>query len=213
MTIQDFINGIEQINIWILLGALAAPPVFVWLVSRFHPRGAGGYPPWNYVYTFWVYLVCIPGMFSCVITAYSLFFTRQNLLTVNLFVYFLPVVCMILTLVLVGKNAEWGQLPGVDRLYALMLIIVISFAIALAIQKTRIWIVFGGTIWTLIGIAIFCFALLKWGSYMLFRSKDEPQIPRPGFNDYRGDPSPPGGRSSRQAEKDLEKLKKNMGIR
>ena len=58
-----------------------------------------------------------------------------------------------------------------------------SFAIALVIQKTRIWIVFGGSIDRLILLAVGVFALLKWGTHMLFRSRDEPRQERPKILD------------------------------
>jgi len=207
MTLQELIAKIGQTDIRILVAVFFSPPIVLWLISRIHARGGGNYPPWNYVYSFFVYLVCVPGMCACVLTAYSLFFLHQNLLTVNFTVYFLPIICMILTLVVVGKNAQWNSLPGVDRLYALMIILVVSFGIALAIQKTRIWIVFGGTVGTLLLIALLCFALLKWGSYMLFRSKDEPEREMPCFDDIRD------ARAAGSQKRELERLKKRMKMK
>ncbi len=204
MTIQDMITKIEQINPWILLAFFLSPPIFTWIIGKCHDQGYGNYKPWNFIYSFLVYLVCVPGMFTGVLLAYSVFFIRQNLLEVNIFVYFLPLACMIITLVLVGKNADWEYLPGVDRLYALMIIIIISLSIALAIQKTRIWIFFGGTIKTLIYIVILCFILLKWSSYKLFHSKKS-GFPEPGFGKDTG----PGTKAGNY-EKDLEELKKKL---
>lgn len=212
MTIESLIAQISQINGWIFLSVFTAPPIMVWLVSLCHPRENGGHPPWNYIYSFFVYLVCIPGMLSCTLTAYSLFFIRQNLLKVNLAVYFLPVICMIVTLVMIRKNAEWDELPGVERIYALMIIMVVSFGIALFIQKMRVFLFFGGAFSTLIMIAVFCFALLKWGSYMLFRSKREPKIRRPSYGGSKKSGDSSMGRSN-DAEKELDKLKKKMGIK
>jgi len=71
--------------------------------------------------------------------------------------------------------------PGFDRLSGLMVMIGCSFAIALVIQKTRIFIFFGGSIERLFGLAIGVFALLKWGMYMLFRSPAEPKKDAPKF--------------------------------
>jgi hypothetical protein len=56
-----------------------------------------------------------------------------------------------------------------------------SFAIALAIQKTNIWIFFGGSIEKLFLLAAGVFALLKWGTYALFRRRDEPKTDPPKF--------------------------------
>lgn len=214
MSIQELIARIGEIDIRILLAIYLSPPLLVWLLSRCHRRGDGGYPPWRFFYSFLVYLVCIPGIFAAVLTAYSLFFIRQNLLQVNFVVYFLPLICMVATLILVGKQARWRELPGVDRLYALMIILGISMGMALFIQKTRVWIFFGGSFSALIVIALVCFALLKWASYMLFRSKDEPRVPSP-YHDSFDSRSKGGGRppSSRSRNKELERLKKELGIR
>lgn len=88
MTIESLIGEIGQIDIWILLAIFLAPPVLVWILRMLHGRGNGGNSPWNYIYSVLVYLVCVPGMFSCVLTAYAMFFVRQNLLEVNFFIYF-----------------------------------------------------------------------------------------------------------------------------
>ena len=73
------------------------------------------------------------------------------------------------------------DVPGFDRLSGLMVMVGCSFVIALAIQKTRIWVFFGGSIEQLLLLAAGVFALLKWGSYMLFRQKEEPKSDPPPF--------------------------------
>ena len=114
-------------------------------------------------------------------TAYSLFFTRSNLLDASLLIYFLPIVSMIVSLVFIRKNVDFNSVPGFDRLSGLMAMLGCSFVIALAIQKTNIWIFFGGSIEILLVMAVAIFALLKWGVYMLFRSRDEPRKSAPKF--------------------------------
>jgi hypothetical protein len=78
---------------------------------------------------------------------------------------------MVATLVVIGRNARWKNLPGVDRLTALISVLAISFSVALFIQKTRVWIIFGGRFTTLIAIALISFVVLKWSLYKLFRKK------------------------------------------
>ena len=56
-----------------------------------------------------------------------------------------------------------------------------SFAIALAIQKTKIWIFCGGSIEHLLILAAGGFALFKWGTYALFRNRNEPKKQAPKF--------------------------------
>jgi len=111
-------------------------------------------------------------MFAGVITAYTLFFSRENLMDVNMLVYFLPIVSMIVTLVLIRKSVSFDEVPGFDRLSDLMATVGISFALALAIQKTNIWIFFGGSIVWLFILAAAIFLLLKWSAGRLFRSRN-----------------------------------------
>jgi hypothetical protein len=107
--------------------------------------------------------------------------TRENLLDVNPLVYFLPIIPMIVTLVFIHKTVSFDDVPGFNRLSGLMVMVACSFAVALAIQKTKIWIFFGGSIERLFILAAGIFGLLKWGAYMVFRRRDEPKTERPKF--------------------------------
>ena len=180
MTTREFIHHADQHPI-VLAAALVAPPVVAWAAGRLHHRGPAGAGLGKYLYAVLVYLLCVPGMFAGVLTAYTLFFSRENLLDVSLLVYFLPIVSMIVTLVLIRKSVSFDEVPGFDRLSGLMVMVGCSFAIALAIQTTNIWIFFGGSIERLFLLAAGIFALLKWGAYMLFRRRDEPKTERPRF--------------------------------
>jgi hypothetical protein len=180
MTTRDLIQWAGQHPV-ILLPAFVAPPGLAWLVGRLHGKENGRLPPWNYLYAVLVYLVCVPGMFAGVITAYTIFFSGENLLDANLLVYVLPIASMVATLVLIRKNVSFDDVPGFDRLSGLMAMVGCSFVIALAIQKTRIFVFFGGSIEKLFLLAAGVFALLKWGTYMLFRRRDEPRQDPPKF--------------------------------
>jgi hypothetical protein len=180
MTTREFIEMAGRH--WpVLLVLFVVPPVAAWILGFAHGPGNGARSPWKYLYSILVYLACVPGAFAAVLTAYTLFFSHENLLDVNALVYFLPLVSMVVTLVFIRKNVAFDLIPGFDRLSGLMIMIACSFAIALAIQKTRIWIVFGGSIDRLFILAAAVFALLKWGTYMLFRNRDEPKKERPKF--------------------------------
>ena len=180
MTTREFIAMAGQ-HWLVLLAMFLVPPVAAWLCGVAHGNGCGGNTPWKYCYSVLVYLTCVPGTFAAVITGYTLFFTRENLMDVNPLVYFLPLASMVVTLVLIHKNVSFDLVPGFDRLEGLMVMIACSFVLALAIQKTRIWIVFGGSIGRLFLLAAAIFALLKWGVYMLFRRHEEPKQEPPSF--------------------------------
>ena len=174
MTSRELVNLAGQYPL-ALTAAFAVPPLAAWLMGLMHPRGQGGLAPWNYFSAVLVYVTCVPGMFAGVLTAYSLFFSRENLLDANLLVTFLPIASMVATLIFIRRDVPFDQVPGFDRLSGLMAMVGCSFAIALAIQKTNIWIFFGGSIEKLFVLAAGIFALLKWGAYMLFRRADEPK--------------------------------------
>jgi hypothetical protein len=180
MTTREFIQMAGQHGL-VLVGIFLAVPASAWLCGVAHGRGNGGRSPWRYLYAVLVYLACVPGLFSGVLTAYTLFISRENLLDVNPLAYFLPITSMIVTLALVRKNVTFDEVPGFDRLSGLMVMMGCSFAIALAIQKTNIWIFFGGSIDRLFILAVGVFALLKWGAYALFRGRNEPEKEAPKF--------------------------------
>ena len=180
MTTRELIQWAGQ-HPAVLVAALVAPPVFAWVAGKAHGQEQGKLAPWKYLYSVLVYLVCAPGMFAGVTTAYTLFFSRENLLDANVLVYFLPIVSMVATLVLIRKNVSFDDVPGFDRLSGLMVMVACSFIIALAIQKTRIFLFFGGSIEKLFLLAAGIFALLKWGTCLLFRRRDEPKELPPKF--------------------------------
>jgi len=173
MTVREFIEMVDHRPL--LAGLfLGLPPVMAFLCGRLHARGNGGAAPWKYIYSVLVYAVCVPGIFAVMLTAYTMFFSKENLLDASLLVYFAPIVSMIVTLALIRQRVSFDEVPGFDRLSGLMVMLACSFAIALGIDKTRIWIWFGGSIEQLFAVALGAFALIKWGAYMLFRSSEEP---------------------------------------
>ncbi len=173
MTLRELLD-IAGARPWLLVVLLLVPPGAVWITGKLHKRGAGGQSPWRYIYGVLVYAACVPGILAAVITAYALFFTGENLLDVNLLVYILPIVAMVTALILVGRNVELDEVAGFDRLWGLMVTIALSFGVALAISKTRIWLLFGASIWVLFAIAVVVFLLFRWAGRLLAGSSGEP---------------------------------------
>ena len=160
MTIQELLQYAGRYP-GAILGVFGSVPVVTWVVGRLHGRGRGGAVPWKYIYAALVYTSCVPGLFAAVVTGYALFFTSVNLLEVNALVYLLPVVSMVVTLILLGQNVDFDAVPGFQRLSGLMTLIAVSFVVALAISKTRLWIFFGGSIVLLFALAAVAFVVMK----------------------------------------------------
>ncbi len=153
--------------------ALAALWILLPILARFlplaHGRGGEGRGPWPYVYSALIYAASVPGLLAGTVTAYMLLFSRQNLMQVDVFVYALPFISMVVTLTFLRNRIDLDAIPGFDRLSGLIVVIASTFMLVLAIQKTRIWFIFRGSIWTLLILVAGLFALLRWGGARLLR--------------------------------------------
>lgn len=170
MTIRDLIETADR-EPWLLAAVLLFAPIAAWLWGLLHGAGEGARSPWKYGYAVLIYLACVPGVFAAVLVAYTMFFLRESLLDVSLLVYILPIVAMVATLLLIRRRIELDAIPGFDRLWGMLLLLAVSIAAALAIQKTNIWVFFGASIEKLLLIALVLFAIGKWGTHLLFRRK------------------------------------------
>ncbi len=206
MNMEEFIAKLESYDLWIILALVLAPPILVLVMRLLHRNQYGGDNPWRYIYSLLIYWVSLPGVLAGVLTAYTLFFVRQNLLQVNVVIYFLPILSMIATLVLVRRKVDWDDLPGVDRLMAFITLIAISLIVALAILKTRIWIIFGGSIFMLLIIALICYVLLKASFNTLTRGKNRKNPGSP----Y--DAAINKARQKRRAEAEMKKMRRKVKI-
>jgi hypothetical protein len=180
MTVADLINLLSMYSKYVI-ALFCFVPAFSFIYGNIHTQGKGVLTPHKYIYSVLIYLSCVPGMFSAIIVGYSLFFLRTNLLEVNLFIYFLPIISMAITLFIIRKNVELDYIPGFDRLVGLCTLLGITFVLALLIMKTRIWLLFGGSLTSLIVIVIFLFLLLKWSAHTLFRGRTESKVKPPKF--------------------------------
>jgi hypothetical protein len=80
---------------------------------------------------------------------------------------------MAITLIIISGNVAFDNIPGFDRIYGLMAVIAVVFIFLLAVHKTRLWMVFGSSIFILAIIVIILIALLEKGAMMLFKGRDK----------------------------------------
>jgi len=165
-TVEDVIRYIGSYPLHVTL-FFGLPPFLALVVGFFHKSGFIARPT-DYCYSVLVYMVCIPGIIACVLIAYNLFFIHGNLLRVNVLVYFMPIAAMIVTLAIIKRKTDFKRLPGFDHLAGLMIVIGITFVILLLIYKTRIFIGFFSSIFSLVLFGIFLFILLRIGFKKIF---------------------------------------------
>ncbi len=177
MSINDLIKNIEQFNLYCTI-YLIALPIIAFLYQFVHRSGKGEDSPHKYVYSVLIYMTSIPGVLGTIITSYTLFILKGNLLNVNLVVYFLPIISMLTTIIFIRREVNLDNIPGFEKLSGLFTTLGVTFVLTLILLKTRIFLFFGGSIGTFFLLLIFLFALLKWGTYLLFkRKKDQPRKP------------------------------------
>lgn len=164
MNIQQIMNINPAYNLQILIFLTAIPVLTLILNILSSPKN--NQSPWKYIYSVLVYLSCIPGIFSGIITLYSLFFIKQNLLTLNITTYYLPIVSMIITLSLIRKVLTFDEIPGYGRLSGLMLVIGLTFVSVIIIERTRIFVM--SSIQGFIILCLVIFFVIKYGFKMIF---------------------------------------------
>ena len=133
MTIQDFINWFGN-NPNIVLGYFSIIIVIA-LLGLLFVNQSNFKSPINYLYTILIYAVTIPGLLALVLILYSFFFLKTNLLQLDLIAYFVPLIAMIVTLVIINRTISIKQIPGFGKLSGLFLMIMITFIITYILQR------------------------------------------------------------------------------
>lgn len=172
MTTREILLALGQSPTLLAL-MLGGPSLLAIVLGWLHPRGKGGRGPVKYGYSLAVYSACIFGVAALVIDAYTLAFTRENLLDANFLVTIAPIVAMVTTLGLVSRNVDFRALPGFDRLSGLVLMLAATFASVILVSKTNFVVLFHGSFWNLVLVAVGVFLMLKFGTHLMFRRKPQ----------------------------------------
>ncbi len=170
MTTREFLLLLSQ-NPWPTIAFLAGVPALTLLWSLFHSRQASRLAPWKYGYSFFTYAATVPGVVSLVILGYSVFFSRENLLDRDLLTTFGPPVSMTVTLLLIRQRLSFADVPGFGRLSGFITLVALSFAAALALDKTRIFVGFFGSIDRLFLLAAGIYTVFQGAAWALFRRR------------------------------------------
>lgn len=171
ISIQDIILYVENYW-WMLLIYFIALPIISFIMTLTHSKEdikiKSGL---KYIYSILIYLSCLPGIFSSVLTVYAMIFVEINLLTINILIYFLPIISMIATLVIIKRKILFNDIPGFGRLSALILLLLAIFIILFILHKLRILLIFSGPFFILIIGGIILYLLLRRSWSRLFGKK------------------------------------------
>ena len=137
MTLGDFFR-ISSENPSILIFFLIAVPLTA-LLAWIFGRGEGHLSPWKYLYSFLVYLTCIPGIFAITLSVYLFLFERRSIMDTNLYTQILPVLSMLATVFLIRRNVSLDQVPGFGKLSGLLLIITGVIVLLWILDRMRIF--------------------------------------------------------------------------
>jgi len=174
MTLQQLFGQMTADPLPIIFYFLAIPILAVAL--NWVTKDEAHQSPWKYVYSTLVFMVCVPGTFSVVLCVYSMFFSPSSMLNVNALVYFLPIVSMIATVMIVTRNIQMKAVPGFDKLSGLVVLLAVTFIFILLIQKMRIFTVFFGSIWHLAGLFLILFVVMRIAWLKFMSSSDKAGI-------------------------------------
>lgn len=166
MTLQQLFDSIGN-NPQLILMYFIGIPIIAFAMTWI--TGADSYKsPWNFIYSGLVYAVCIPGIFATMLVAYTMFFENKSLLQVNWVVYFLPIISMFLTLLILSRKLHLEQIPGFDKISGLIFMIVAASMVIFLLSRMRIWTVFIGSIWHLFGLFIVLLVVFRLGFKRMF---------------------------------------------
>lgn len=170
MTLQELLE-LQAGNQWIWLGILLAVPILALL-----GRAIGGEDmeekPIRYLYGVLVYGAIVPGMLAIAACVHLFTVGDGDFLKVNIFVYFLPILMMVISLALIHRFIRLSAVPGFGRLSGLLMIAGVLGLVIFFLKRTFIGIIFFGSIWQLVGFFTILVLVFAVGLQLFSRSRN-----------------------------------------
>ncbi len=158
MTIQDLIDWFSQnqnFTLGYFGGILVLSILTILVINQNNIKSL------KYVLSAIVYAVTIPGVLAVLLMLYALLMQRTNILNVSVVTYFVPIIAMVITLIILNRKVKMRQIPGFDKLSSLIIMISIAFSIVFVLQKTYFGVLFIGGISQLFIAFIILLLILK----------------------------------------------------
>ncbi len=166
MTLKDFFEMLGQMPRIVMSYFLLIPltALLAWIMGR----GEGHLTPWKYLYSFLVFLICIPGVLSVTLDIYFFLFERRSIMDANIYTQILPILSMAVTLLLIRQNVSFDDVPGFGKIGGLITLISIVLIFMWLLDKTRIYVISYMPIQTALLLFAGLFLAARWGTKRLF---------------------------------------------
>jgi hypothetical protein len=167
MTILQAINWVFSHHENVLI-YFAMVPLATFVLGLFH-RTSRQLNFIDFFFSILIYLSSIPGMLAAILLFYSALILRQNILNLNVIIYFLPLVSMASVYYLVSRKTSFARLPGFDRISGLMTLLALVCLIMFVLFRLHFFVGFMASLNSLIILAAMLFFMLKGASQKIFR--------------------------------------------
>jgi len=109
-----------------------------------------------------IYLVSIPWILSFILSIYSIFILKGNILELNILPYFVPLISMWVTYTIIQKSIWLKEVPWFGKISSLLLLIFLTFIVVFLLQKIFIWVVFVWSISYIVWLFLVIFIAMKF---------------------------------------------------
>lgn len=137
-------------------------PAIAFILSMFFDQ-SGNQSPGKYLFSAIIYAAALPGVLAIVLSGYDILFRNTDLKSVNILIYFLPIISMVFSLAIVNRVVTMSAIPGVKRLSGLLLIIGVTSILVFVLQRMFIGVIFFGSVYMFLGMFVILFVVIKIG--------------------------------------------------
>lgn len=159
MNLQELFTLLDR-NPLPVLAYFVGMPLLAWACGRSQQGGRVYDSPLRWVYAAVLYGVCVPGILAAVVFADNI--SKGRLLQAGVFSQILPVLSMLVSFGLIRRQANPEDIPGFRQVTGFVLLLALTAVALFLLMRTRIWVVFGGGIGSLLILMAVLFLLMKW---------------------------------------------------
>ncbi len=109
-----------------------------------------------------IYLVSVPWILSLILSIYSIFILKGNILELNVLPYFVPLISMWVTYTIIQKSIWLKEIPWFWKISSLLLLIFLTFIVVFILQKMFIWVVFVWSLGYIVWLFVIIFIAMKF---------------------------------------------------